>query len=132
MRYTKSYMQVWALFQWWYGKGWVNEGVLQLNRLAKTADYFSFGTLLRTLFAPFRQIDAGSARGGLPVQLRAWFDRTLSRIVGASARLVLFVVGGLWWLLSAVLSVCWLVLWPLLPLAPLLGVVFVLLRVGAP
>ncbi len=123
-------MRAWALISWWYGVGWVGEFRLQLRRLSRVEEYFSFGTLLRTLFQPFRQIDAGSRRGGLSVQFRAWLDRTISRFIGASARLVLLVVGVAWWCISALMSACWLLVWPLLPLAPVLGAAAAALRVG--
>lgn len=123
-------MQVWALFRWWYGTGWLGELTVQAGRLDRVEDYFSFGNLLRTFFQPFKQIDAGARRGGLDVQFRAWFDKTMSRLVGAVARLVLLLVGMLWWLLSALMGVCWLLVWPFLPLAPLIGLVMMLLNVG--
>lgn len=123
-------MQAWALISWWYGSGWMDEFHLQLKRLSHVESYFSFGTLLRTLFQPFRQIDAESRRGGLSVQFRAWLDRTISRIIGASARLVLLVVGVVWWCVSALMSACWLVAWPFLPLAPLLGAIAAAFKVG--
>ena len=125
-------MQVWAFIQWWYGAGWVNELNRQAKRLSQVEDYFSFGQLLRTLFQPFKQIDAAPKRGGLEVQFRAWLDRLMSRVVGASARIVLFVIGGVWWLVSAILSIGWLLLWALLPVAPLVGLVLMSLQVGVP
>jgi len=125
-------MQVWALITWWYGAGWVAESQLQSKRLARVESYFSFGTLLRTLFQPFRQIDAGSRslRSGVSAQFRAWLDRTISRVIGASARLILIVVGLVWWCISALMSACWLLVWPFLPLAPVLGCVAAAFGVG--
>lgn len=124
-------MRAWALLSWWYGSGWLGESKLQVRRLARVESYFGFRSLLMTLFQPFRQIDAGRYRGGLAVQTRAWLDRTISRFIGASARLVLLVVGGLWWGVSALISACWLLVWPLLPVAPLLGLVATLVGVGS-
>lgn len=123
-------MRVWALMSWWYSVGWVGEFQLQTQRLQRVERYFAFGTLLRTLFQPFRQIDAGSSRGALSVQLRAWLDRTISRLIGASARLVLLFVGAVWWCISVLVSICWLLVWPLLPLAPMLGAVAAMLGIG--
>lgn len=123
-------MQAWALLHWWYGAGWVGEFRLQLRRLSRVEGYFDFRTLLVTLFQPYRQIDAGSRRGGLGVQFRAWLDKSISRLIGALARLVLLFVGGLWWLFSALAGACWLLLWPLLPLAPVLGIIASALKVG--
>lgn len=124
-------MRVWALISWWYGAGWAGECRLQLQRISRVESYFGFSTLLRTLFQPFRQIDAESRRGGLAVQFRAWLDRAISRFIGALARFVLLVVGVLWWLVAVLTSACWLLVWPLLPLAPLVGALAAVLKVGA-
>lgn len=124
-------MRVWALLSWWYGPGWLGESKLQAGRLARVESYFGFRTLVVTMFQPFRQIDAGRLRGGLGVQVRAWFDKTVSRFIGASARLILLIVGALWWGVSALASACWLLVWPLLPVAPLLGLVAALTKVGS-
>jgi len=124
-------MQVWALITWWYGTGWAGEFRLQARRLGRVEGFFAFDTLLRTLFQPFRQIDAGSRRGGLSVQFRAWLDKSISRFIGASARLVLLLAGALWWCVSALTSACWLMLWPLLPVMPIIGAFAALLRVGS-
>ncbi len=123
-------MWVWAMLRWWYGTGWLAELTRQAKQLDRVEDYFSFGQLLRTLFQPFKQIDAGSRRGGLGVQFRAWLDRSMSRVVGASARIILLCVGVLWWVVSALIGACWLFLWPFLPVAPLVGGVLMALRIG--
>ena len=124
-------MQAWALIYWWYGAGWVGELNLQLKRLSRVESYFSFGNLLGTLFQPFRQIDAGFRRGGLSIQLRAWLDKTISRFIGALARLTLLIIGIVWWLISMLTSICWLFVWPFLPLAPILGAIASALNLGA-
>lgn len=104
---------------------------MQARRLGRVEAYFAFGTLLRTLFQPYRQIDAGSRRGGLSIQFRAWLDKFISRLIGASARLILLLAGCLWWCVSALTSACWLMLWPLLPAMPVIGVFAALLKVGS-
>lgn len=123
-------MQAWALLQWWYGAGWMNELERQAKFLYRVEDYFSFGNLFRTLFQPFKQIDATPRKGGLEVQFHAWLDKMMSRFIGAAARLILLLVGGAWWVISALISVCWLLVWPFLPAAPLVGLIFTILRVG--
>lgn len=123
-------MRAWALMTWWYGAGWVGEARLQIQRLSRVESYFAFSSLLRTLFQPFRQIDAESRRGGLSVQFRAWLDRTISRFIGAMARLILLAVGLAWWLVSALASACWLLIWPFLPLAPVLGALAAAMGLG--
>lgn len=122
-------MRIWAFLRWWYGPGWLGEISLQLQRLFRTEEYFSLGLLARTLFQPFRQIDAEGRRGGLDVQLRAFVDVVMSRFVGTSARTILMVIGSLWLAVSFLVSVVWLLVWPLLPFAPVLGLTLSLMGV---
>ena len=72
-------------------------------------DYFSLGLLLKTLFAPWRQISAGRVRGPLSVQLRAFFDRLVSRIIGGFIRTFVLIIGSI-------------VVWPLVPIFPVVAV----------
>ncbi len=116
-------MHIQALLRWWYGAGWKDQLDSAALWLAKVSDFFSIPLLLKTLFQPFRQQDTGAVQGAFEVQLRAWLDNLLSRFIGAMVRTFMIVVGGLWWFISATASACWLLAWPLLPVAPLLGVV---------
>lgn len=125
------YMQVWAFFQWWYGAGWLNETRLQSQRLQLTQRYFSIPTLLQTLVQPFRQIDSEKVGGSLGVRFRAVIDSLVSRFIGAMARLVLIVVGTLWCLVQGAFILLWLVAWPLLPFALVIGIGLMIAGVGA-
>ena len=49
-----------GLLGWWYGAGWRERARMIIERLAKAYDFFSLDLLIKTLFAPFRQISAGS------------------------------------------------------------------------
>lgn len=116
---------VWAL-SWWYGAGFAMQFKKLRDQLESSYDYFSIGLLITTLFAPFRQISAGKVRGPLTVQLRAFFDRQLSRVIGAIVRLVLIVTGSVWLLVQVLLGVIILVLWVIAPLLPLAGFIIML------
>lgn len=120
-----------GMFQWWYGAGlrwWAKQLMLGMLR---TADFFSVGLLARTLFHPFRQIDAGGVQGALPVQLRAWFDRSFSRLFGAVLRSLVIIIGLIALVLRAVLSVVGMIVWLALPLTPVIGVVLWQMGVAA-
>lgn len=112
-----------GILEWWYGAGFVGRLRRLGEMLDRMTDYFSISLLLRTMFAPFRQISAGQVQGPLPVQLRAWADRQFSRFVGATVRIIMILLGSL--ALSAtvvyafVLAIVWLVM-PLLPIAGLI------------
>lgn len=110
-------------FSWWYGAG-LRSAVAGIGRRAqRPLDDFSVGLLLRTLFAPFRQIDAGGVRGSLDVQIRAWFGREFSRFFGAGLRTIMIIIGLIGAALSALLSIVWLVIWFALPIVPVLTIV---------
>jgi len=113
-----------GIFQWWYGTGLYKHVRQVYVGLLKTVDFFSIGLLLKTLFNPFRQISAGVVQGGLPEQFRAFLDRLFSRVFGAFLRTILIAVGLICLLVRMLWSVLIILAWLLLPLAPLIGIVF--------
>jgi len=116
-----------SLMRWWYGLGWLDQLTLIRLRFEKTADFFSIGLMLKTLVQPFKQIDADPQRkGSLDVLLRALFDQLFSRFVGLIVRSVLIVVGCVALAVEALVGGIRLVVWPLLPIAPLLVAPFVI------
>lgn len=112
-----------GILSWWYGPGWRERVVAMRESLASTMDYFSIGLLLKTLFSPFRQISAGQVRGPLAVQMRAFFDRLISRLIGAMVRTTIIIVGLVAIFFSMVIGVIGLVLWAFIPLLPIAGLV---------
>ena len=114
-----------SFLQWWYSRGW---GIYFLgfrDRLRNTADFFSIGLLLKTLFQPFRQISANERgdTGGLEGTLVAFFDRLLSRVIGFIVR-VFVIVGGIVSLaFMVVIGLAISIVWPLIPLAPFAGII---------
>ncbi|MGK2896278.1 MAG: hypothetical protein ACSLEY_01585 [Candidatus Saccharimonadales bacterium] len=118
---------MWAFLSWWYGDGWRQRARLIGERLIATLDYFSIDLLLKTLFAPFRQISAGKIRGSLDIQLRAFFDQLISRLIGGFVRLVLIVVGSVWLVITALIGGFILAIWGFLPLLPLVGIIVAIL-----
>lgn len=110
-----------SLIRWWYGLGWLDQVRLVRDRFDRTADYFSIELSLRSLFKPFRQIDADRARkGSLSVILRALFDQLFSRFVGSLARSFIIVVGSIAIAIGAAIGLVRLMLWPVIPLVPLI------------
>jgi hypothetical protein len=115
-----------GILSWWYGSGWRQRAARLGERLAGTMDYFSIDLLLKTLFSPFRQISAGKVQGPLGVQMRAFLDRLISRIIGALIRFTMIIVGSLAILLRIIIGAVGLVLWAVVPLLPIAGVVLFL------
>lgn len=106
------------LLVWWYTAG--SKQVLQsvMTRAEDVLESFSVGLLARTLFAPFRQIDAGSVRGPLEVQIRAWGSRMFSRLFGFCVRSLFIVIGSACAALIFIIGIVLAIIWLLVPLAP--------------
>lgn len=115
-----------GLLGWWYGPGWQQSARRVTERLAATADFFSIGLLLRTLFSPFRQISAGAVRGSLSVVLHAWLDKLISRLIGAMVRSAMIVTGVLALAFHGIIGGVLIVGWLFVPLVPVAGVALAL------
>jgi hypothetical protein len=118
-------MLIVALFSWWYTAGWAQLGRRSVTRVAGVLDFFSVGLLLKSLFAPFRQISVGRVQGSLNTQLHAWGDRQISRAIGAMVRSGVIVFGLIATALMVIVAVALLVLWPLVPFVPLIVTILV-------
>ena len=117
-------MVIFSLFSWWYTTGWLTLMQKCGARLQGVLKFFSVGQLLGSLFAPFRQISAGRVQGPLNVQLQALGDRIFSRAIGAVVRSMIIVFGLIIAVVAALLCVIFIAVWPLLPLAPFIGLFF--------
>ncbi len=113
-----------GLVIWWYGAGWKKFGQILIDKLIATEDFFSIDMLLGSIFAPFKQISASSGSNGtLQMKIQAWLDRQFSRLIGAIIRLLLIIVGAGWLLLQMTIDILLMILWPILPLLPIIGLV---------
>lgn len=121
-------MLVVSLLSWWYTAGWAQLAARAGARIGGMLEFFSVGLLLRSLFAPFRQISVGKVQGSLDTQLRAWADRQVSRGIGAMVRLAVIGFGLLATIMMIIVSVTLLVLWPIVPLIPFI-VTFIVLGI---
>lgn len=100
------------------------------ERLEAVVLFFSIKLLVSTLFDPFRQIDAGGVRGSLGVQMRAFFDRSFSRVIGMFVRLSVIGFGLTVAAVLAVVGLLQLIIWPLVPFLPIIGIILALMKVG--
>ena len=114
-----------SFISWWYGKGlgWKAEKIL--DSIEHSMDTFSLGLLAKTWFSPFRQIDANSgANLPLDAQIRKFFDKLISRIIGAMLRSVVMVVGVGYISAKAIFGIFQIFLWIIMPILPIVFVVF--------
>jgi hypothetical protein len=118
-----------GLLSWWYGRGWIAQWRRMIDRWMTTVRFFSIGQLASTLFSPFRQISAASNGGSsIAVAFRAFFDKLISRIIGAFVRFFTILAGCIVIALQAVYGTILTILWLLLPVLPVIG--FILLAIG--
>ena len=106
---------------WWYSRGWGYFARTLVDKLRNMVDFFSISLLLRTFFAPFRQISTvqEDPNGGPMHYLSVFFDRLLSRTIGAVVRLLILIFGAVVILFESICGLVLVVIWPALPLAPL-------------
>ena len=116
------------LVQWWYAKGWITFFGDMKSILKNTADTFSIGDLLKTLFSPYRQIDASGQGEGLVGSL---VSKLISRLVGAIARIALIVSGSILMLVEIIVMGALMIIWPLMPLLPFVGIILAVMGVAA-
>ena len=112
-----------GMISWWYSVGWKRAAVDVWESIERLYDTFSLGLLLKTLFAPWRQISAGKVRGPIGVQLRAFFDRLVSRIIGGFIRIIALLIGVAALCLMLLIGLLRLAIWPLVPVTPAVMVV---------
>ncbi len=120
-------MLITGLISWWYIDGYKFFASRLWTKLGDTIDLFSIGSLLKTLFAPYRQISANAGGTSIDDKFMGLIDRLVSRLVGGVARIGIVLTGIVVILIQAIGSILSLVVWPLLPLAP---IVFIMLTVS--
>lgn len=124
-------MVIYLCLRWWYSAGWY--WVLRSMLMARCnwiLETFSVPELLRTLFAPFRETYAGKVKGPLDVQIRAFFDRFISRIIGFIVRTFLIGMAVVGLVAVFVVAVFSLLAWPFIPLLPVIGIILMVAGVG--
>ena len=112
-----------GFISWWYGGGWLRRVQMIKDRLIASADFFSVELLLSTLFSPFRQISADNIVGSISDQMRAFFDRLLSRTIGAFVRTFMIIFGLVAMFLQIIFGIFTLLFWLIIPLLPAIGLI---------
>jgi hypothetical protein len=112
-----------SLVGWWYSAGFLVRLRALSLALGRTADTFSIGLMLRTLFSPFRQIDAGVVGRGPAEAFQALLSRFVSRLVGFVMRTGMVLFGSLVLLVQLVVSFAIALLHLVVPVLPVVGAV---------
>ena len=112
-----------GILSWWYGNGWLERVQIVNNRLKASADFFSVGLLMKTLFAPYRQISADATGESIGDKMRAFFDRTLSRVIGAVVRAFMIISGLFVMMAQIIFGIIILIIWLIIPLMPAIGLI---------
>ena len=117
---------------WWYAHGWLVFVRKIGDAFSNVADFFSIGSLARTLFKPFRQISAETAGEGASLELKfhMFVDRLISRVVGFVLRLILILAGLIIITIGGAVGLILIILWPFVPLLPVAGVVLTVMGVS--
>ena len=121
-------MLFFGFFQWWYGAGWLEKWRAVGLKLKSHLDYFSIGTLLKTLFAPWKQIISEPVGGRGHSAMQRLVDNAVSRFVGFGVRLFVLIAGLITVILSFLIDLTLAVVWPALPVVP---IVLIVISAGA-
>lgn len=119
-------MIIWLSFRWWYSSGWnwiIRTTLIERSKNILVA--FSVGSLLRTLFAPYRQTFTGGVKGSLSDLLRALLDNVISRFVGFFVRLLIITAGIISLIFVFIVGIIIVVCWPIVPLMPIVSLILV-------
>lgn len=105
------------MLRWWYGAGWgwvsglIKSGLRQINRV------FAVSILCKTWFSPWKQITSTTPHQTFFQRLA---DNTISRLIGFVIRTAILVVALAWTIISVGSGVILVIVWPLLPISPVM------------
>lgn len=111
-------MLIFAWLSWWYTRGWL-ECVKRVDGFARgIVRSFSVGTLIRTLFAPWKQIvSLPDPNETIAMKFRGFLDTLVSRFVGLMIRSFTLLAAVISLLVISVIGVVMIMVWPFVPLA---------------
>lgn len=120
-------MVIMLMFRWWYSDGWRWAWQRSVNK--RLADYnrvFSLSQLIKTWFSPFKQTYSKGRRGSIDAIIQAAIDNFVSRIIGAIARTFIIIAGLIAITFALISGVAIFLLWPFLPIMPVLAIMLAL------
>lgn len=122
-----------SFFEWWYWRGWGwSAKYLLITRNIRIIQFFSVPDLLKTLFAPFRQDSLQLSNAPIGIRLQAFGMNIISRCFGLLIRSSLIVIGLISILTNTLLGMVGILIWPFLPISPVIVFILISLNIGAP
>ena len=117
--------------RWWYGQGWLwFARNFFVTKNQEIANFFSFKDLSKTLFSPFRQDASNVQNAPFNIKLQTMGMNLVSRFFGFFIRTGLLLTGLIVMLFSTIFGFIANIGWPFVPVAPLIGLLFLALGVG--
>jgi len=101
------------LLSWWYSSGWSWLAKRAAVKYKLIGEALSVGILLRTFFAPWKQIQSATT---LQNFIQSTVDNIVSRVVGMVIRIFMLFTALILYLLLTVFIVVSFVSWPIIPL----------------
>ncbi len=106
------------LLGWWYGAGLKDLGLKFSTLFSSTSDFFSINLLAKSLFQPYRQtLTVSNYKRTFGEKIT---DALVSRTVGFLVRFCLILAGSIILLLEVLAMGITYLLWPFVPILPLL------------
>ena len=95
------------------------------SRIASSVDLFSIRLLVATLFAPYKQISAADLSGSFTFadQVRAFFDKSISRMIGAVSRTFMIIIGLFVIVIQFIYEISISIVWLITPALPVVGAI---------
>lgn len=100
------------LLSWWYSSGWSWVAKSLSNKYKLVGEALSVSILLRTFFAPWKQIQSTTT---LQNFIQTTVDNIISRFVGMVVRTIMLFAALIFYLALTVFSIIAFALWPVIP-----------------
>lgn len=121
-------MLLFEFFRWWYSEGIIARIKSVMNAISHTADAFSIGLMIKTLFRPFKRISAAGSgvTQSLDNKMKELGDQLISRFIGFFARTVMILAGTLSLIVLFFGGVLLVIFHLFMPIAPIIGLILTL------
>lgn len=107
-------MAIVVMLGWWYSQGWLWSIQGIGRRIKAIGSVFAVGVLIRTWFSPWKQITSPSSFQNF---FQAAVDNTISRLIGGVVRTMMLLAALVWAIVTILIGVVFVIIWPLLPLS---------------